>query len=111
MNSSEKLRPLSPRPLAKCNVAAAFCDTHVHGAGVLRDSEEAHQIEKAYTIASQRGPEMPKAPKNAPPDPHASESSRLAVAPDDVRAAAAAISSSVIVTECDLSRTLSEICG
>ena len=54
---------------------------------------------------------MPKAPKNAPPDPHASESSRLAVTPDDVRAAAAAISSSVIVTECDQSRTLSEICG
>ena len=35
----------------------------------------------------------------------------LAVTPDDVRAAAAAISSSVIVTECDQSRTLSEICG
>ena len=35
----------------------------------------------------------------------------LAVTPDDVRAAAAAISGSVIVTECDQSRTLSEICG
>jgi threonine dehydratase len=54
---------------------------------------------------------MPKAPKNAPPDQHASEPGRLAVTPDDVRAAAAAISSSVIVTECDQSRTLSEICG
>src|SRR3954462_13886099 len=53
---------------------------------------------------------MPKAPKNAPPDQHASEAG-LAVTPDDVRAAAAAISSSVIVTECDPSRTLSEICG
>ena len=53
---------------------------------------------------------MPKAPKNAPPDQHASEAG-LAVTPDDVRAAAAAISSSVIVTECDQSRTLSEICG
>jgi cysteine synthase len=53
---------------------------------------------------------MPKAPKNAPPDQHASEAG-LAVTPDDVTAAAAAISSSVIVTECDLSRTLSEICG
>ena len=54
---------------------------------------------------------MPKAPKNMPPDQHASEPGRLAVTPDDVRAAAVAISSSVIVTECDLSRTLSEICG
>jgi threonine dehydratase len=54
---------------------------------------------------------MPKAPKNAPPDQHASEPGRLAVTPDDVSAAAAAISSSVIVTECDQSRTLSEICG
>ena len=35
-------------------------------------------------------PEMPKAPKNAPPDQHASEAG-LAVTPDDVRAAAAAI--------------------
>src|SRR5215216_5773547 len=55
-------------------------------------------------------PEMPKAPKNAPPDQHAPEAG-LAVTSDDVRAAAAAISSSVIVTECDQSRTLSEICG
>src|SRR3954466_15680288 len=53
---------------------------------------------------------MPKAPKNAPPDQHASEAG-LAVTPDDVKAAAAAISDFVIVTECDPSRTLSEICG
>ena len=53
---------------------------------------------------------MPKAPKNAPPDQHASEPS-LPVTPDDVTAAAAAIAGSVIVTECDQSRTLSEICG
>src|SRR6186713_652605 len=62
-------------------------------------------------MASQRGPEMPKAPRNAPPDQHASEAGRLAVALDDVKAAAAAIANSVIVTECDQSRTLSEICG
>ena len=54
---------------------------------------------------------MPKAPKNAPPDQHASQAGRLAVTPDDVKAAAAAIAGSVIVTECDQSRTLSEICG
>ena len=53
---------------------------------------------------------MPKAPKNAPPDPHASEAG-LAVTPSDVTAAAAAIRGSVIVTECDQSRTLSEIYG
>jgi threonine dehydratase len=33
------------------------------------------------------------------------------VTPDDVRAAAAAIRGSVLVTKCDQSRTLSEICG
>ena len=53
---------------------------------------------------------MPKAPKNAPPDQHASEAS-LPVTPGDVTSAAAAIRDSVIVTECDQSRTLSEICG
>ena len=53
---------------------------------------------------------MPKAPKNAPPDQHVSEAG-LAVTPSDVTAAAAAIRGSVIVTECDQSRTLSEICG
>ena len=50
---------------------------------------------------------MPKAPTNAPPDQHAS----LPVTPSDVTASAAAIRGSVIVTECDQSRTLSEICG
>jgi threonine dehydratase len=54
---------------------------------------------------------MPKAPRNAPPDPHASQSASLAVTPADVAAAAAAIRGAVIVTECDQSRTLSEICG
>ena len=39
------------------------------------------------------------------------QSRGLAVTPDDVTAAAAAIRGSVIVTECDQSRTLSEICG
>ena len=53
---------------------------------------------------------MPKAPKNVPPDPHASEAG-LPVTPSDVTAAAAAIRDSVVVTECDQSRTLSEICG
>jgi threonine dehydratase len=54
---------------------------------------------------------MPKAPKNAPQDSYAAAPIRLAVTADDVSAAAAAIRGSVIVTECDLSRTLSEICG
>jgi threonine dehydratase len=40
-----------------------------------------------------------------------SPSVRLPVTPDDVRAAAAAIRGSVLVTKCDQSRTLSEICG
>jgi threonine dehydratase len=50
---------------------------------------------------------MSNTPKNMPPDQHAP----LPVTPDDVNAAAAVISGSVIVTECDQSRTLSEICG
>jgi threonine dehydratase len=54
---------------------------------------------------------MPNVPKNAPPDLHAPEPDRLPVTPEDVRAAAAAIRGSVLVTECDHSRTLSEICG
>ncbi|WOH67005.1 threonine ammonia-lyase [Bradyrhizobium sp. BWA-3-5] len=53
---------------------------------------------------------MPKAPKNAPPSQSIAQAD-LAVTPDDVRAAAAAISGSVMVTECDQSRTLSAICG
>jgi threonine dehydratase len=55
--------------------------------------------------------QMRSAPENAPTDPHAAEPGRLPVTADDVRAAAAAIAGSVIVTECDQSRTLSEICG
>ena len=54
---------------------------------------------------------MPKAPKSATPDGHASKSAIPTVTPDDVAAAAAAIRDSVIVTECDRSRTLGEICG
>ena len=53
---------------------------------------------------------MPKSPKNLPPGAHSTQGS-LPVTPDDVQAAAAAIAGSVIVTECDRSRTLSEICG
>jgi threonine dehydratase len=53
---------------------------------------------------------MPKAPKNVPPNQRAPEAG-LAVTPDDVRAASAAISGSVMITECDQSRTLSDICG
>jgi threonine dehydratase len=52
---------------------------------------------------------MPKSPKNLP-DTHALEG-HIPVTPDDVKAAAAAIAGSVMVTECDRSRTLSEICG
>jgi len=53
---------------------------------------------------------MPNAPKNAPPDTHSPEPAPLAVTPGDVTAAAAAIRGSVMVSECDQSRTLSEIC-
>ncbi|WP_291852100.1 threonine ammonia-lyase [Bradyrhizobium sp.] len=53
---------------------------------------------------------MPNAPKtpslDTPPKP-----GRLAVTPDDIRAAAAAIAGAVRVTECNQSRTLGEICG
>lgn len=53
---------------------------------------------------------MPKAPKPIPPDWPASEAG-LAVTPDDVRAAASVIAGAVMVTECDQSRTLGQICG
>jgi threonine dehydratase len=53
---------------------------------------------------------MPNAPKK-PLDQHAPEPGLLPVTSEDVRAAAASISGSVLVTECDQSRTLSEICG
>jgi threonine dehydratase len=48
---------------------------------------------------------MPNAPESAPMN------RGLPVTPDDVSAAAATIAGSVLVTECDQSRTLSEICG
>jgi threonine dehydratase len=54
---------------------------------------------------------MSNTSSNMPPDQHAPEPGRLPVTPDDVRAAAASIRGSVLVTECDQSRTLSEICG
>ena len=54
---------------------------------------------------------MPNAPENAPTKKQAATPGQLPVTADDVRTAAAAIHGSVIVTECDQSRTLSEICG
>src|SRR4249920_1456948 len=54
---------------------------------------------------------MSNTSSNMPPDQHAPEPGRLPVTPDDVRAAAASIRGSVLVTACDQSRTLSEICG
>ena len=54
---------------------------------------------------------MSNAPETMPTESPAAMPGRLAVTPDDVRAAAAAIAGSVLVTECDQSRTLSEICG
>lgn len=53
---------------------------------------------------------MPKAPKPIPPDQSAAEAG-IAVTPDDVRSAAAVIAGAVMVTECDQSRTLGQICG
>jgi threonine dehydratase len=43
--------------------------------------------------------------------PESPAADHLPVTPDDVKAAADAIAGAVIVTECDRSRTLSEICG
>jgi threonine dehydratase len=54
---------------------------------------------------------MSNAPKDAPVNQPASKAGRLPVTSDDITAAAASIAGSVIVTECDQSRTLSEICG
>jgi threonine dehydratase len=56
---------------------------------------------------------MPNVAKPAPPDKQAAEFdlNRLAVTPADIRAAAATIRGSVITTECNQSRTLSELCG
>jgi threonine dehydratase len=53
---------------------------------------------------------MPKAPETIPPDQSA-PGAGLAVTADDVRAAAAILAGAVMVTECDQSRTLGEICG
>src|SRR5882672_5727956 len=56
---------------------------------------------------------MPKTPENSPltkPAP-AFDVNRLPVTPADVMAAAAAIRGSVVATECNRSRTLSEMCG
>ncbi|WP_065752181.1 threonine ammonia-lyase [Bradyrhizobium paxllaeri] len=54
---------------------------------------------------------MSNAPNDAPANQSASKAGRLPVTSDDITAAAATIAGSVIVTECDQSRTLSEICG
>ena len=54
---------------------------------------------------------MSNTSKNMPTGQHAGAPDRLPVTPDDVRAAAEVIRCSVLVTECDRSRTLSEICG
>jgi threonine dehydratase len=54
---------------------------------------------------------MPNPPKNVPPTKVASKPDHLAVRPEDITAAAASIAGSVVVTECDQSRTLSEIGG
>ncbi|MCK1636187.1 threonine ammonia-lyase [Bradyrhizobium sp. 157] len=54
---------------------------------------------------------MPNPPKNVPPTNVASKPGRLAVTPEDITAAGASIAGSVVVTECDQSRTLSEIGG
>ena len=54
---------------------------------------------------------MPNAPKSPTPNTHGPDPERLPVTPDDVRAAAEAIRGSVLVTKCEQSRTLSEICG
>jgi hypothetical protein len=57
MNSSEKLRPLSLRPLAKFNPAAAFCDTHVHGGSCRRSIRDypginGKEVEQACAASS-----------------------------------------------------------
>ena len=49
---------------------------------------------------------MPNASSNMPPNQQSPDPGRLPVTPDDVRAAAATIRGSVLVTECDQSRTL-----
>src|SRR6187431_843015 len=58
-------------------------------------------------MALQRGQPMSNTSQNATPDQQAPP----AVTPDDIRSAAEVIRGADIVTECDQSRTLSEICG
>jgi threonine dehydratase len=65
----------------------------------------------AYTMASQWGPRMPNVRKPALPNQQTSDLNSLAVTPAGVIAAAATIRGSVIVTECNQSRTLSEVSG
>jgi threonine dehydratase len=56
---------------------------------------------------------MPQAPQNTPPAKRNSEGSRknLPITLADIRAAEATISDSILLTVCNESRTLSEICG
>jgi threonine dehydratase len=54
---------------------------------------------------------MPNVRKPALPNQQSSDLDSLAVTPGDVIAAAATIRGSIIVTECNQSRTLSEVCG
>mgnify|MGYP003295829364 CR=1 FL=1 len=54
---------------------------------------------------------MSNAPKDVPANQPASKAGRPPVTSDDITAAASSIAGSVAVTECDQSRTLSEICG
>jgi len=56
---------------------------------------------------------MPNATEKTPPskDVPASDVNRIPVTPADIAAAAATIRGAVIATECNHSRTLSEICG
>jgi threonine dehydratase len=65
----------------------------------------------AYTMGSQWGPRMPNVRKPALPNQQTSDLNSLAVTPAGVIAAAATIRGSVIVTECNQSRTLSEVSG
>jgi threonine dehydratase len=56
---------------------------------------------------------MPKTPENSPlaKPVRAFDMNRLPITPADVTAAAAAIRGAVVATECNRSRTLSEMCG
>src|SRR5215212_9316407 len=110
MNSSENSGRCPCGPWPSVTPRRLFATPMFMGRDFTRFVGGASDRKGIYDCLPTRPREMPKAPKNAPPEQDASEAG-LAVTPDDVRAAAAAISSSVIVTECDQSRTLSEICG